>query len=413
MSAETLKIDQIEETLPTLPMACESDNAQRFISHFKQGTEISCYKLIALMNYTANSELWFCSDSFGYTCVTKLSREVDDPAMIQRISELKSEYLVDIHEFGKYEGYWYEIFPYYKYGPLTAGMSTEQIREFVLPGIVKALEVLHKEGIVHNDIKPANIYWNNEHDGIVIGDFGSACEENKKPKRCTPAYAAPELLLGNPCTKESDWVSVGLTLATLVNGEELIKAETYRQAERAWERKVVFSSDDASFRQLVNGMINDNSKRRLGSYAALKWCDNKIFGAESHVVNNPVKEKELPMIRFTDPDRIVYDGKGLIEAFAEHWDYSVFLMGQSKIEEFLKKADKRFYEFCRELKKLSDGEDAVYKLSLELSDGAVFVWRGKKYRNLLEMEDTWDMNTDGRRDIADFIQRAQDPPNNP
>ena len=223
----------------------------------------------------------------------------------------------------------------------------------------------------------------------------------------TPAYAAPELILGQGCGRASDWLSVGLTLASIFGGEELVKAMTTKQAENIWERGIRFETDDSEFRQLINGMLNVNVHRRLGPNAARKWCGSKVFGAEEHnTINGKEKENDIPIMRFSNPDQIVFDCNGLIDAFVSHWDYSAFLIEQHKIEQFLKCIDSEKYEICKSLRRECCGEDALYKLSLELSNGEAYVWRGRKYKNLLGMETTWTSNQTGREDIETFIQRG-------
>lgn len=84
----------------------------------------------------------------------------------------------------------------------------------LLGRLLKALRVLHHQGIVHNDIKPDNILleaggWN-----PVLVDFGVASSRPRKGSRLdgfTPLYVAPELLNGGSPTPQSDWYSLGLT----------------------------------------------------------------------------------------------------------------------------------------------------------------------------------------------------------
>jgi len=85
-----------------------------------------------------------------------------------------------------------------------------------------ALAALHREEIVHGDIKPSNIML--KRTGIAkIVDIGSAFEMASPPptRTCTPAYAAPEVLEGNDCTPRSDLASLGYVLIELLSGQPL------------------------------------------------------------------------------------------------------------------------------------------------------------------------------------------------
>lgn len=91
--------------------------------------------------------------------------------------------------------------------------------------ILEALQEAHGLGIVHQDIKPANICIVGTHEQarIKVLDFGIAqrarlANQRDGAIRCTPSYAAPEALRGRP-TYSSDLYSLGLTMAEMLEGE--------------------------------------------------------------------------------------------------------------------------------------------------------------------------------------------------
>ncbi len=103
-------------------------------------------------------------------------------------------------------------------GPVQArlkpGIAIAVIRE-----CLAALAALHREGIVHGDIKPSNIMLKRTGNAKII-DIGSACEwENPHDSQtCTPAYAAPEVLDRRICTPQSDLASLGYVLIEMLSG---------------------------------------------------------------------------------------------------------------------------------------------------------------------------------------------------
>ena len=82
-----------------------------------------------------------------------------------------------------------------------------------------ALAALHREGIVHGDLKPSNIMLKRTGNAKIV-DLGSAFDLEQAPARrtCTPTYAAPEVLEGGECTPRSDLASLGYVLIEMLSG---------------------------------------------------------------------------------------------------------------------------------------------------------------------------------------------------
>ena len=108
---------------------------------------------------------------------------------------------------------------------VTRGRSQPRIKPGVAVAIVRdclsALASLHREEIVHGDIKPSNIMLKRTGHAKIV-DIGSAFElEDPPPRRmCTPHYAAPEVLDGCECTPRSDLASLGYVLIELLAGQQ-------------------------------------------------------------------------------------------------------------------------------------------------------------------------------------------------
>lgn len=92
----------------------------------------------------------------------------------------------------------------------------------VLGRLLRALRVLHHRGIVHNDVKPANIVLEPDRHGVVLVDFGVSSLRPRRTSRApgfTDLYAAPEVRAGRPPLPESDLYSLGLSVLTALGGD--------------------------------------------------------------------------------------------------------------------------------------------------------------------------------------------------
>lgn len=99
--------------------------------------------------------------------------------------------------------------------------------------ICRGLEHAHARGVIHRDVKPANIMLSNE--GYVkIADFGLA-QSSHLPSMTvtgttlgTPAYMSPEQVAGNrKLDGRSDIFSLGVVMYEMVTGQKPFMAETY------------------------------------------------------------------------------------------------------------------------------------------------------------------------------------------
>ncbi|KDQ26509.1 hypothetical protein PLEOSDRAFT_159574 [Pleurotus ostreatus PC15] len=105
----------------------------------------------------------------------------------------------------------------------------DQLRLPLCLNVAEGLEYLHRYGIAHGDVKPANIIVQVSEHGAsaLVCDFDTAViigdEECGNPNKRTLRYLAPEFgspgLIDYPFTKESDVFSFAFTVLEIVSGK--------------------------------------------------------------------------------------------------------------------------------------------------------------------------------------------------
>lgn len=95
--------------------------------------------------------------------------------------------------------------------------------------VATALAVAHRKGVIHGDVKPANILIG-EDDRLKLTDFGMARlasrDSKDTPLLGSPAYWCPEQIVGKPQDARSDIFSLGVVLYELVTGRRPFDADS-------------------------------------------------------------------------------------------------------------------------------------------------------------------------------------------
>jgi len=124
-----------------------------------------------------------------------------------------------------------------RFGPLPASRVLYLIRQ-----ICQSLAEAHTMGLIHRDIKPANVYacrLGLEFDFVKVLDFGLVKPEDRNTASTlvtlesvamgTPAYMAPETILGEEVDRRVDVYAVGCLAYFLLTGSAPFTAESTMQ----------------------------------------------------------------------------------------------------------------------------------------------------------------------------------------
>jgi len=145
----------------------------------------------------------------------------------------------------------------------------------ILRDCLTGLAALHREQLVHADLKPANIMVKRTGSCKLV-DFGSAFALQELPARptWTPRYAAIEVLEGETHTPVSDLASLGYVLFEMLSGQfpftdatdgvELVEAKR-ALAERLPERLPPDVARNGMLLDLLRKLIAPNPSDRFAS----------------------------------------------------------------------------------------------------------------------------------------------------
>jgi hypothetical protein len=161
--------------------------------------------------------------------------------------------IVRTHDFGVSRGMPYLTMEYVEGTSLAAvlarrGPLPSSVVLALAKQLMRALDAAHEQGVMHGDVKPANLLLAT--DGLLkVTDFGvaslirrpgsaatveTAAEESAGPPRLagavvgTPEYMAPELLIGGQPDVSSDLYAAGMVLHECLTGSTPFQGDTPR-----------------------------------------------------------------------------------------------------------------------------------------------------------------------------------------
>jgi serine/threonine-protein kinase len=194
---------------------------------------------------------------------------------------LRSEYIVQVYDLTEVEGAPAIVMEYVEGTSLKDLIADESQRSFALASkvalhVLRGLSVAHGQQIIHRDIKPGNIMVD-VNGTIKVSDFGLARIAVPSTMTTegmlvgTPAYIAPEQILGEQPDVRADLFSLGATLVETLSGERLFEGATYTEclnkvsAFRAGMLDRFIPSSSAEFIEFIKRLMHPDKLQRFAS----------------------------------------------------------------------------------------------------------------------------------------------------
>lgn len=187
------------------------------------------YELLSRLGSGRDGDVWKAVDKRrGHIVALKILEGTDEEAAwheATRLTELKSPHILAVHNAGLAVDV-----PYLdtelaqqstaKTAAAPLGMSPDRA-VWLTRGTLRGLELCHQRGVLHRDVKPANVFLTSTGDA-QLGDFGRAALMDAAGTAKAigdPDVRAPETLKGARHNVVADVYGAGLTLYAMLTGD--------------------------------------------------------------------------------------------------------------------------------------------------------------------------------------------------
>lgn len=229
-------------------------------------------------------------------------------------AKVQHDNIVNVIDYGEADGTHYIVMEYYD------GLTLEDLlkEHSVIPldicfavilNVCYGLEAAHSEGLVHRDVKPANVILTKQ-GSVKIADFGLAKDADQARLVTqadkvvgTPAYMSPEQTRGEPVGAPSDIFSLGVVAHELLCSVRPFEGRTYSavvdkiQFHNVERISGINPLVDDSFADIITKMLEKEISKRY------RHISEVLLDLEEAVDKQNYKRKRRALSDyFRDPD---------------------------------------------------------------------------------------------------------------
>jgi serine/threonine-protein kinase len=265
-----------------------------------------------------------------------------DPAFVERFrreallaAKVRSPYVVETYDAALERGFAFIIMEFLEgetlQGRIRDGKPLGEVRALhLLLQAARGLQAAHEVGLVHRDVKPANIFLQKKGPAKLL-DFGLAQSWGEADSLTepgvvmgTPHYMSPEQCEGKPATPLSDLYSLGASLyAALTGRPPFIAGSAIAVMRLHLDRdpellRGVRPDLSVETEELVRSLLaKDPALRPASAQAVAREADRRIHElAGSPLEGTAVRQKPAPSVAPSARRRRVILGLGAVGALA-------------------------------------------------------------------------------------------------
>jgi serine/threonine protein kinase len=202
------------------------------------------------------------------------------------LRRVESEHVVQVHDVGELEdGRPFLVLTYADRGTLADRLKQAPLGPEEAVGVIvqvgRGLQALHRRGLLHRDVKPANVLFRSTDDGerAVLSDLGLGKSLDEVSRITmpggTPSYVAPEQAMGERLDERADQYSLGAVAYAALTGRSPHQVDGLGAAGR-----VEAPEPPSSLGVAVPDRIDEAIVRALEPNREKRWPDVETFTRE-------------------------------------------------------------------------------------------------------------------------------------
>lgn len=238
----------------------------------------------------------------------------------QRLGQLRHPNIVSILDFDIVDGTHFLVMDFVSGSSLSAYL---EMRNSLSPSealmlssqIASALQYAHVKGVVHCDLKPANVmFLDSTYQQVVLTDFGiarlldSSGQAQTSTIIGTPSYISPEAAQGHPLDGRADIYSLGVMMHEMVTGEPPYVGETPLSVmmkhlqEPPPDLRVTHPHVPEAYARIVEKALAKSPADRFRSAADMRLAIEAALG------NSSFQEASISVSQLQQPQFVVPSG---------------------------------------------------------------------------------------------------------
>ncbi len=250
------------------------------------------------------------ADNWGHDDSVR-QRFLEEGRFLRRV---ESEHVVQVHDVGELEdGRPFLVLTYADRGTLADRLKKAPLElpeaVDVVVQVGRGLQALHRRGLLHRDVKPANVLFRSTDDGerAVLSDLGLGKSLDEISRITmpggTPSYVAPEQALGERLDQRADQYSLGAVAYAALTGRSPHQVDGLGAASRV---KVAPPPSSLGFE--LPGQVDAAIVRALDPDREKRWPDVQSFtrqlvGAlDENTRDFPLSTRETVIVASDDLD---------------------------------------------------------------------------------------------------------------